>query len=113
MRKFLILASALSVLAAGSASAQGFKVSNPNAAPGDLGLQAVSTGAIAAAPLVQVGYNATDDFGPSSHSAAPKNRIAGQEQKVVDREITTSSTNARKVYSGYNAADGFSATYDN
>ncbi|WP_159591467.1 hypothetical protein [Chelativorans xinjiangense] len=112
MRKFLILASAVSVLAAGSASAEGFKVSNPNAAPGDLGPVAIHTGEPAGASPVQIGYNAADDFGPSRSNATPKNRTAHQE-KVVDREIVTSSTGTQKVYTGYNASDDFGASLDN
>ncbi|WP_163267916.1 hypothetical protein [Chelativorans alearense] len=107
MRKFLILASALSVLAAGGASAEGFKVSNPNAAPGDLGPVAVYTGQTAGA--VKIGYNAADDFGPSRSNAAPENRIA---HEAVDQHIVTSSTGTKKVYTGYNASDDFGASLD-
>ncbi|MCT7374905.1 hypothetical protein [Chelativorans salis] len=109
MRKFLVVASALSVLAAGSASAQGFKVSNPDAAPGDLGPVAIYTGETAGASPVQIGYNAADDFGPSRSNATPKDRTA-QQAKAVDQEIVTSSTGTHKVYTGYNAANGFGAS---
>ncbi|PRD40459.1 hypothetical protein C5748_26815 [Phyllobacterium phragmitis] len=110
MRKFLILTSALSVLAAGNASAQDFRVSNPNAAPGDLGPVAVYTGETVSISPGRIGYNAADDFGRSSHNAAPKNRPA--ERKVADREIVTSSTGTRKVYTGYNASDDFNVSDD-
>lgn len=111
MRKFLILTSALSVLAAGSASAQVFKVSNPNAAPGELGPVAIYIDETAGISPVQIGYNAADDFGPSGSNDAPKNHVARQ-GLAVDQEIVTSSTGTHKVYTGYNAADDFEVSDD-
>lgn len=113
MRKMLILASALSVLGAGGATAQDFRPSSQNDFPVARTQQytaSVDRG-IVTSGIGTAGVSAAQGFGPSDQNNLPAPRSQMQHGSA-EREVTTSSTGAdKRRYTGYNASDNFGASY--
>ncbi|MCT7378011.1 hypothetical protein [Chelativorans salis] len=107
MRKVIILTSALALLGAGSAMAQNFKVSDPNAGP-----DAYKEHQIKSAPVdrvvtsgigqSQTGFSAAQGFGPSDASDLPAPRF-----QLDNAEPTVAPSSTQRIYNGYNASDAF------
>lgn len=115
MRKILVLASVLSLLGAGSAMAQDFKVSSQNDFPVSRVQQhtgSVDRGITTSGIGATAGFSAAQGFGPSNENDQPIPRFQTQ-NGYGEHGIVTSSTgaHAQKSYHGFNAADGFGASY--
>lgn len=130
MRKILVLASALALLAGGASAqtlnhynaADSFAPSEQNDIPDDsaflrgagIGDSALVTGSVDTGVVTSgvvakryFGYNASDDFGPSERNDAPGDVGPG----ALADHTATGSVATGTVYRGYNASSAFEASY--